>query len=253
MSKNLAIIFAGGSGARMGTGTPKQFLEVNGKPIIIHTLEYFEDHPRIDEIYIACKEEYIPRLERMAERWWIRKIKKIVPGGETGQDSIFQALSAAKEINDDDAIVLIHDGVRPFITEELIDKVIDCVEQHGAAVTCTPLLETPVISEDGQSVETVPERQNFYTAQAPQAFRLGEIYEAHQKVRETNPNYTGIPDSCALMKSLGKEVSLVEGNRGNIKVTTPEDLYVFRGMLQYRESQDTFGLGQEDVAERLNK
>ena len=109
MSKNIAIIFAGGSGARMGSGMPKQFLEVGGKPIIIHTLDIFEEHDMIDKIYIACKEEYIKHLKRLIEKNLIRKVAGIVPGGTTGQDSIYKALKLAYEENDGDDIVLIHD------------------------------------------------------------------------------------------------------------------------------------------------
>ena len=122
MGKNIAIIFAGGVGARMGSGLPKQFIEVNGKPIIIHTLDIFEEHPHIDEIYVSCKEEYIRKLRKLADRHMISKIVKIVPGGATGLDSIYNALQAARENNTPDAVVLIHDGVRPCITKELIDE-----------------------------------------------------------------------------------------------------------------------------------
>lgn len=253
MSKNIAIIFAGGSGARMGSGVPKQFLEVNGKPIIVHTLELFEDHPAIDEIYVACKEEYIGKLKRLADRFWIKKIRAIVPGGETGQDSIYNALKACSENCGDDDIVLIHDGVRPCITPELIDDVIASVKEKGSAITCTPMYETPVVSSEGKMVEDTPPRAKFYTAQAPQSFYLGEILAAHEKVRKTEKRYEGIVDSCTLMRKLGKQVAIVEGNRGNIKVTTPEDLYIFRAMIQYRETQDAFGLNQKEIPERLKK
>lgn len=253
MSKNIAIIFAGGSGARMGAGLPKQFLEVNGMPIIIHTLEYFEEHCQIDEIYIACKEEYIRKLKRMLNKYWIKKVKKIVPGGTSGQDSIFHALCAAAESNDGDAIVLIHDGVRPCITAGLIDDVIACVRENGSAITCTPMIETPVLSKGGTYVGEVLNRNDVYTAQAPQAFYLGDILRAHQTIRETNPDYEGIIDSCTLMKSLGHEVSIVSGPRGNIKVTTPEDLYIFRAMIQYQENRDAFGLSNKEIAAKLKK
>lgn len=253
MKKNIAIIFAGGSGARMGSGIPKQFLEVNGKPIIIHTIEIFDEHPDINEIYVACKEEYIKKLQKYIAKFMITKVVKIVPGGATGQDSIYNALSAAKENNADDAIVLIHDGVRPCITKELIDDNLKCVNENGTAITCTALYETPIISRDGQTVEEVPPRSEFYTAQAPQCFLLGDVLAAHVKMRETNPEYIGIVDTCSMMKMLGKEVKLVEGPRGNIKVTTPEDLYTFRAMIQYKESEQIFGFSRGEVPNRLIK
>lgn len=253
MGKNVAIIFAGGSGARMGSGIPKQFLEVNGKPIIIHTLEIFDEHPDIDEIYVACREDYIPKLQKYAAKFMLSKVVKIVPGGTTGQDSIYNALCAAKENNADDAIVLIHDGVRPCITKELIDDNLSCVKEHGTAITCTALYETPIISHDGSTVDEVPPRKTFYTAQAPQCFYLGEVLEAHGEIRKENPDYTGVVDTCTMMKMLGKEVKLVEGPRGNIKVTTPEDLYAFRAMIQYKESEQIFGFSRGEVPDRLKK
>lgn len=240
MSKNIAIIFAGGSGVRMGAGKPKQFLEVDGRPIIIHTLDIFEDNSNIDEIYIACKEDYINKLNKLVQRYGISKVKKVVPGGTTALGSAYNALIAAKENNDDDAIVLIHDGVRPCISADLIAEVIGQTKIHGAVATCTPLFETPVISKNGETVEDSPKRSECYTAQAPQSFRLGDIIAAHEKVRKTNPEYKDIVDSCTLLRSIGKEVRIVKGPRSNIKVTTPEDLYIFKAMLEYQETKDTF-------------
>ena len=253
MSKNIAIIFAGGSGARMGTGIPKQFLEVNGKPIIIHTLEIFEEHPDIDEIYVACREDYIRRLQKLAKLFMVSKLVKIVPGGTTGQDSIYNALCAAKENNTDDAIVLIHDGVRPCITKEVIDDDLECVKKNGLAITCTPLFETPVVSSDGETIEEIPLRSKYYTAQAPQCFYLGDVIKAHINMRQENPGYEGVFDTCSLMKMTGSKVTLVKGPRGNIKVTTPEDLYTFRAMIEYKETEQIFGFGTKEVSDRLQK
>ena len=253
MGKNIAIIFAGGSGARMGSGLPKQFLEVNNKPIIIHTLDIFEEHINIDEIYVACKEEFIPKLKTLIKKHMITKVMDVVPGGETGQDSIYQALLAAKENNENNAVVLIHDGVRPCITNELLDDVLASVRQYGSAVTCSAMYETPVISQDGQTVDEVPPRAPFYTAQAPQCFYLGDVLDAHNQMRKENPSYTGIVDTCTMMKMLGKEVKLVVGPRGNIKVTTPEDMFIFRAMLKYKETEQIFGFANREVPRGLKK
>ena len=239
---NIAIIFAGGSGRRMGAGMPKQFLEINGKPIIIHTLDNFQNSPLIDKIYISCKKEYIRKLQNMLEYYRITKAAGVVEGGETGQDSIYNGLVCALKANPEDSIVLIHDGVRPLISEEVIEENIESVEKYGTAVTCTPFFETPVISVSGEVVEDMPVRNYMFTAQAPQSFRLGELVKAHEEVRKTNPGYENIADSCYLYRSLGKEVHIVEGNRGNIKVTTPEDFYLLRALLQYRENEQILGL-----------
>lgn len=250
---NIAIIFAGGSGARMGTGLPKQFLEVNGKPIIIHTLEIFEDHPLIDSIYIACKEDYIDRLQRYVKLFMISKVRKIVPGGKTGQDSIYNALAAAGKENEAGSVVLIHDGVRPCITAETIDDDLSCIRKNGNAVTCTSMYETPVESECGQTIDDLPLRDNFYTAQAPQCFYLGEILKAHDQIRKSDTGYEGIVDSCTLMKQAGHRIHIVRGPRGNIKVTTPEDLFIFKGMLKYKETQNIFGFGTREVDSGIHR
>ena len=248
MSENIAIIFAGGSGVRLGSGLPKQFLEVGGKPIIIHTLEIFEEHPKIDAIYVACKEEYIDRLEKMIERYRITKVAGIVKGGATGQASIFNALKAASKERDKDAVVLIHDGVRPFIPAELIDDCLDTVEKYGNAVTCAEMTETPLYSGDGVFLDELPKRDEVFLARAPQCFHLGEVMEAHEAVRGENPDYIGIIDTCTLMKNAGYKVTLVKGPRSNIKVTMPEDIFIFRSLLEYRDTQDVFGINSRDIA-----
>lgn len=253
MAKNIAVIFAGGSGARMGSGLPKQFIEVEGKPIIVHTLEIFEEHPSIDGIYIACKEEFIPKLQKMVQRFLITKVLEIIPGGSTGQGSIYNGLKTAFDAEGGDNLVLIHDGVRPCVTPETITQNIQRAAEKGSAVTCSRFFETPILSETGDVVEASPARENFYTAQAPQTFVLGEVMAAHEKVRAENPDYEGIIDTCTLMRSVGKTVYMVEGNRGNIKVTTPEDLYTFRAMLEYQENQQALGLSQNDILEKLQK
>ncbi len=240
---NIAVIFAGGSGVRMGAGIPKQFLEINGKPIIVHTLDLFENHPEIDKIYMSVLKDYIPYMEKLAKKYGITKIAGIVAGGETGQDSIFNALSKAREENDGDSIVLIHDGVRPWVSSGTISRNIEGVKQNGNAITCTSCYETILMSTSGKVVETVPYRKDTFAAQAPQSFRLDDILKAHEEVRKKESRYDNLVDSCTLIKSIGKEAYMVEGNRGNIKVTTPEDVYMYRALIQYRENEQAFGIG----------
>ena len=240
---NIAVIFAGGSGVRMGAGRPKQFLEINGKPIIVHTLELFENNNEIDTIYIVMLEDYIPHMNKLVKRFALTKVKGIVAGGETGQDSIFNGLKAAAAENPEDSIVLIHDGVRPWVSYETISRNIQGVKDNGNAITCTPCFETILMSSDGKNVETVPYRKDTYAAQAPQSFRLGEIIADHEVVRQKESRYDNLVDSCTLIKSIGKQAHMVEGNRGNIKVTTPEDVYMYRALIQYRENEQAFGIG----------
>lgn len=239
--KNIAVIFAGGTGQRMKTEIPKQFLKVHGKEIIIHTLEKFNDNNVIDEIYVACIESWIQHLNKLIKKFNINKVKSVFAGGATGQDSIFIALSEVKK-DHEDAIVLIHDGVRPLITEKTIIKCIKSVKEFGSAITVTPCFETPIKSLSGETVESMPSRNEMYTAQAPQGFYLNELLEAHLKEREKNPSYEGIVDSCGLMFANGKKCHLVLGNPGNIKVTTQEDYCTLIGnysVNDYREFLET--------------
>lgn len=257
--KNIAIIFAGGTGQRMGSEIPKQFLEVYGKPILIHTLEKFQLHEEIDLIYVGCKEEYIPYFKELVKKYHINKIPEngIISGGNSGQDTIYRLLKHARNNNDEDSIVLIHDGVRPIITEEVISKNIDSVKTYGTAITCTSCFETPVISYDGKTVSETPARNNVYTAQAPQSFHLGEILKIHDKVREYDPNYEGegIVDSCTLARSVGVDVNIIEGNRGNIKVTTPGDYIDLLARLSAEDQKQIFSLvsNNEEKSKQLVK
>jgi D-ribitol-5-phosphate cytidylyltransferase len=241
---NIAIIFAGGIGQRLNNGensTPKQFLKINDKPIIIRTLELFQTHKDIDKIYISIHPDYYEYMQDLVKYYYITKTAGIVNGGKTGQESIYNALKLAQKENPQDSIVLIHDGVRPNITEEVITKNIECTKKNGNAITCTSCFETILISENGINPEHVPYRKDTYAAQAPQTFHLGEVIEAHEITRKTNPNYTDIVDTCTLYKTLNKKTFMVKGNRGNIKITTIEDLYILRALIRYKEDLEAFG------------
>lgn len=241
---NIAIVFAGGIGQRLSNGEnsiPKQFLKINDKPIIIHTLELFQNHEQIDKIYISIHPDYYEYMQELVKHYYITKTSGIVKGGATGQDSIYNALKLAQSENSEDSIVLIHDGVRPNITQEVITENINCAKQNGNAITCTSCFETILVSENAVNPAHVPYRKHTYSAQAPQSFKLGEIIEAHEITRKTNPQYTDIVDSCTLFKSLDKKTFMVKGNRGNIKITTIEDLYILRSLIRYKEDLEAFG------------
>ena len=251
---NIAIIFAGGSGVRMGAGVPKQFLEINGKPILIHTLQLFQEHEEIDKIYLAMSQDYIRYTEQLVIDYRIDKIAAIVPGGVTAQDSIFHALKKAQEENPEDSIVLIHDGVRPFVEYSVISDNIESVKKYGSAITSTLCYETVLVSKNGNTVDELPLRKESYTAQAPQSFYLGDIVHAHEKIRATESGYENMVDACTIYRTIGKQPHMVMGNRGNIKVTTPEDVYMFRALLQYKENEQAFGFGLTNrLAAKMNR
>lgn len=240
---NIAMIFAGGRGVRMGSGIPKQFLEIHGKPVLVHTLELFQEHDMIDKIYISVLEDYIGKTQKLVDRYGLDKVVSIIPGGATAQDSIYNVLKDAEKENDGDSIVLLHDGVRPFVSYDTIKQNIESVQKYGSAITCTACYETILLSKSGEKVDSVPYRKDTFAAQAPQSFRLKDIIAAHDEVRTINPSYENMVDACTIMTTLGKEVHMISGNRGNIKVTTPEDVYMFRALLNYKENEQTFGIG----------
>lgn len=237
---NIAVIFAGGAGKRMHTkARPKQFLELNGKPIIIYTLELFDNHPQIDAIVVACIEPWIPFLKKMIRKFEINKVVSIVPGGETGQDSIYNALCAAEEYAAGrEATVLVHDGVRPLITEDTITENIKTVAGYGSCITCVPATETFVVRQSDGSLD-IPSRADSLIARAPQSFRLADIMSAHRKARSEDRH--DFIDSCTMMSHYGHTLHTIIGPMENIKITTPTDFFIFRAMVQVHENQQIFG------------
>ena len=236
---NIVVIFAGGVGKRMNTnGTPKQFLEIDEVPIIIHTLRVFENSDNIDAIVIACLEEYIDYLNKLIEKYGITKVRIVVKGGNTGQLSIINGIKAAKKISKSkDDIVLIHDGVRPIIDEELIISNIENVKKYGTSISCLQQRETTVISKSHTDVEEITKRDDTFVARAPQCFYLNEILEAENNA--INNNDTDCIDSCSVMMKYGKykKPHITECRNDNIKITTPEDYFIAKALIEQRKNR----------------
>lgn len=239
---NIGVIFAGGIGSRMNSKEkPKQFLELYNKPIIIHTLEHFENNPDIDAIVISCIENWISTLETMIHKFHIEKVKTIVPGGKTGQLSIYHGLKAAKEIaKGEKSIVLIHDGVRPLINSELLTRNIECVNRYGSSITAGIVKETIVVVDKDLNVMQVPMRENSRVAKAPQSFWLDDILAIHEQALADD--ITNSIDSCTLMMQYGKKLHMIDGPYENIKITTPDDYYMMRAILEAKENTQIYGL-----------
>ncbi len=233
---NVAVIFAGGTGKRMKTTEkPKQFLLVHGKPIIVHTIDIFENHSDIDGIVIACLEDYIPYMNEMVYRYRLDKVKAVVPGGITGQLSIYNGLKKAAELYPQtETVVLIHDGVRPLIDADLISRNIECVRKNGSCITCAPASETFVILNDDEEVDHIMNRKLSQSAKAPQSFFLHEIVKCHEQALKDG--YTDMIDSVTLMCHYGLKPAITECGSDNIKITTPNDFYVFRALYDAREN-----------------
>ncbi len=236
---NIAIIFAGGTGQRMNTKPkPKQFLELHGKPIIIYTIEYFEQHELIDGIVIVCVEKWIDYCQKLVDKFHIEKVKAIIPGGSTGMLSRFEGVKKAKELYPDDTICLMHDGVRPMIGHDIITANIKSVEKFGSAVTVAPAIETIAVRGSDNKVGQIIDRSKM--AKAPQSFRLGELFKVHREAIDAGMN--DCIDTAYLMQLNGYDVYTVEGSAENIKITTPTDFYTFRALMDIRENSQIFGV-----------
>ena len=233
---NVALIFAGGIGSRMGNDIPKQFLEWNEKAIIIHTLNVFEIHPEIDAIVISCKEDWIDYTQKLIEKEGIKKVVSIVPGGTTALDSQFNGLKEIKRLYPKDKIaVLIHDGVRPLVDAATVKRNIDSVWKFGNAITVTKAIETVIKIDEEGSVEEILNRDYCRMAKAPQSFILDDIIEAHeQAIAEGKHDFV---DSASMMIHYGHTLHVIMGEPENIKITTPSDYYMFLGISKNREEQ----------------
>ena len=233
---NVAVIFAGGVGTRMHTkDKPKQFLMVHGKPIIVHTIEVFQNHQDIDGIVVSCVNGWIDYMNDMVFRYRLDKVSDVVPGGGSGQLSIYNGIVAAEaRYGVEGTTVLIHDGVRPLIDADTITKNIRAVERFGSAITCVPAKETLVSIDSRNRIDNVMDRSSSCIARAPQSFPLSNILDAHKKALAEG--ITNSIDSCTLMSRYGYDLHVVEGGVDNIKVTTPEDFYTFRAIYDAREN-----------------
>ena len=228
------VIFAGGTGVRMKSADiPKQFLELDGKPIIVRVLEKFAAHPQVDRIVVACLESYIEHLQSLIEHFSISKIDAVVPGGATGFDSIHNGLVRATRDMALDDVVLISDGVRPVLTAELISTCIETARQFETAVPVVPSIDSVLQSADGEHCRKALPRGQMFITQAPQGYTVRKIMWAHDEaVRRGLPSPVS---SSELLIDLGEEIHLFMGDQDNIKVTTDYDLHVLRSRYEYQK------------------
>ena len=232
--KTIGLIIAGGSGARMHQDIPKQFITVNEKPVIVYTLEAFQNHPEIDVIAVVCIAGWEQVLWAYAKQFNITKLQYVVQGGENGQGSIRNGIYELEKHFDKDDIVLIHDAIRPMVSAEIISDNIRVAIQHGNAITVIPCAEAMLQTDDGViSVGSYP-RDRLKRTQTPQAFRLGQICELHRDALKAG--ITNSVASCTLMIEMGKQVFFSSGSEKNIKLTTVEDIDIFKALLVAKRS-----------------
>lgn len=226
---NIALLTAAGSGSRMHQDIPKQFIHVDNKPVIIHTMEAFEKHPSIDAIIVVTLESWIAVLDAYARQFNITKLKWIIPGGATGQDSIYNGLIELKKHMKPDDVVMIHDGNRPLVSGEVISDSLATFSKYGSAVAVIPCTEVVFESEDGKtSCKSIP-REYLFRTQTPHTYRLEDLLDAHEEAKQRNIINTAA--SCMLMKELGKVTYFSKGSEENIKITTTDDLKIFKALL----------------------
>lgn len=228
---NYALIIAGGSGNRMGQDIPKQFMHVDNCPIIVHTMKCFQNHPDINGIAVVCLKGWETVLQSYANQFMIDKLKWIFPGGNTGMESIHNGIYGLKDAGcDDEDLVLVHDSVRPLLSQDIISSNIAICKAYGYAITGIQCREAILESEDGFSTETSIPRDKLIRTQTPQTFRLKNIIAAHEEAKEKG--ITNSVASCTLMAELGgRTMHIVPGSEKNIKVTTVEDLEMIKALM----------------------
>lgn len=231
---NIALLIAGGSGNRMGQSIPKQFLTVNERPVIVYTLEAFQKHPEIDSIAVVCIDGWQSVLQAYANQFNITKLEHIIPGGKNGQDSIRNGVyELEKHFNSDD-IVLMHDAIRPMVSADIISDCIRVTREKGNAITVIPCAEAMMQTEDGMvSVGSYP-RDRLKRTQTPQGFKIGDICDLHRRALERG--ITNSVASCTLMIEMGEQVHFSIGSEKNIKLTTVEDIDIFKALLMAKRS-----------------
>lgn len=232
---NIGLLIAGGVGARMGQNIPKQFITVNDRPVIVYTLEAFENHPEIDAIAVVCVEGWEQVLWAYAKQFNITKLKYVVNGGDCGQASIRNGVFELEKHYRPDDLVLIHDAIRPMVSCEIISDSIRVAREHGNAVTVIPCAEAMLQTEDGVvSVDSYP-RDRLKRTQTPQTFRIGDICNLHREALAAG--ITNSVASCTLMIEMGKQVYFSTGSEKNVKLTTVEDIDIFKALLTARRAE----------------
>ena len=221
-----AIVLAAGKGKRMGTKSPKQFLEYEGVPLIVKSLKAFERSPETDRVVLVTSADYIEYCQKeICEKYQLRKVSAVIAGGAERYESVWNALQMLEKYgNPDDHYVLIHDGARPFVTEEIIARLTAASKEYGAAAAGMPSKDTVKIVDEEGVVMSTPPRKLVWIIQTPQAFRLSLLLEANRKLMSEG-NMADVTDDAMIVERSGlARVRLVEGSYENIKITTPDDL-----------------------------
>ena len=235
---NIALLIAGGAGNRMGQDIPKQFMHIEGCPIIVHTMQCFQRHPDVDAIAVVCLKGWDTVLQAYANQFLIDKLKWIFPGGETGMQSIRHGIYGLRDAGcSDEDLVLIHDSVRPLLSQEIISSNIAICKAYGYAITGIQCREAILESEDGFTTKTSIPRDRLIRTQTPQTLKLGNIIKVHEEADQKG--IVNSVSSCTLIAEVGNDriMHIVPGSEKNIKITTVEDLEILKALMHtFKES-----------------
>lgn len=231
---NIAVVLAGGTGSRMGIiDSPKQFIEIYGEPVIIHTIEAFEINDNIDAICVVCIKEWQNDLKIWLKDYDIRKVKWIADAGETRQLSSLNALNAIRGECSDDDYVIIHDAARPLVSQRIINENVEQVKKYGACDTVVPAHDTIIRSEDGEYLQSIPPRKELYMGQTPQSFKYSIIRKAYDDYYALDEKDRPVmTDDCGLVLNSGVKIGIARGDKINMKLTTMEDLLFIKTLIR---------------------
>ena len=232
---NTGIILAGGTGQRMHQEIPKQFINVNDKPLIIYTLEAFQKHPQIDSILVVCIDGWHDILKAYARQNHISKLKWVISGGSTGQESIRNGVFALENECKEDDIVVIHDGIRPLVDENVLSDVIVKCGIYGNAVTSLPYNEQIFVKKDEETTEQYIPRETLRRVSTPQAYKYGTLLRSYKRAFEEKIGIYGSSYTNTMMTDLGETLHFAAGSDKNIKITTQDDLELFKALLMLKE------------------
>lgn len=231
---NIGLLIAGGVGERMKMNVPKQFIEVEGKPIILYTLESFQKCDEIDAIAVVCLKGWEDDLKAWAKEYGITKLKYITEGGSTGMESLRNGMNMLRENCNEDDIIIIHDAVRPLVSCDILKRNVEGVKEYGTAITSLPATEAILYSDDKETSNEVIDRNKIIKTQTPQSLRLSKFIWAHEEAIKR-----GITDTvatCTLLVELGEDVHIVWGDEINFKITTSEHISLLKAYLKIRDS-----------------
>lgn len=229
---NVALIIAGGSGHRMGQSIPKQFINIYDKPVLIYTLEGFQKHPQIDAIEVVCIDGWHDVLRAYANQFGITKLKWIVSGGNTGQESIRNGVYNLEGICSDDDIVVIHDGIRPMVDNAVLSDVMITCEKYGNGITSMPYNEQIFVIDDEKTTTQYIPRETLRRVSTPQAYKFGKLLWAYKKAFAEEIGIYGSSYTNTMMVDLGERLYFAQGSDKNIKLTTKDDLELFKAYLK---------------------